>query len=599
MEKHSAELGARAERIFHLRSETMPTWVDDATFAYLDDRAGVPQLFIADVSAGRGRKLTSGKERIQTLISGPQGRLVVGTDVGGDERQQLKLVDPRDGSANMLTAAPDRMFEPFLISTHGDEVVYRTNDGQSGEFSLWAHHLQSAEQHCLWIDAGQVRAHAINADGDVLASLLTSNLDADLYIVRQDGSRQAILQDPDESWVLDATFAPSLDGVLVLTNAGRDLVGLDLIDLRNGRRSTLVDAAGDIEAFKLSPDGKRLVWSVNDAGYSRVFVGHSAAPEDARALDLPPGVVDRFSWSPDGTTLLFGWLEATAPSRIFRADATGSARPALSPEQDDATFVGIVPVTVSFETFDERHIPAFWFASSAGEDAPVVIDVHGGPESQRRPGFHPILQYLVECGFNVLTTNVRGSTGYDKAYSHLDDVGLRLDSVRDLESAHRWVSGRSPTFGGRIAIMGQSYGGFMTLSAIAEYPDLWFAAVDVVGICNFVTFLERTGAWRRRHREAEYGSLDRDRELLAEISPIRKVDRITAPLLVIHGRNDPRVPLFEAEQLVESLVARQHPVELVVFDDEGHGLSKRANRIDGYTRMAQYLWSRAREREQA
>jgi len=131
----------------------------------------------------------------------------------------------------------------------------------------------------------------------------------------------------------------------------------------------------------------------------------------------------------------------------------------------------------------------------------------------------------------------------------------------------------------------------MTLSAITEYPDLWFAAVDVVGICNFVTFLERTGAYRRRHREAEYGSLDRDRVLLTAISPIRKVDQITAPLLVIHGKNDPRVPLYEAQQLVALLEARAQPVQSLVYDNEGHGLSKRDNRIDGYAQAVEFLWS--------
>ncbi len=218
----------------------------------------------------------------------------------------------------------------------------------------------------------------------------------------------------------------------------------------------------------------------------------------------------------------------------------------------------------------------------------MVIDVHGGPESQRRAGFFPVLQYLSASGFHVLTTNVRGSTGYGKAYSHLDDVELRMDSVRDLEHAHSWVRSRVGD-DSKIAIMGQSYGGFMTLAAITEYPSLWFAAVDVVGIANFVSFLERTGSWRRRHRSAEYGSLERDRELLERISPIRKVDQITAPLLVIHGRNDPRVPLYETEQLVASLEERGHPVEMLVFDDEGHGLSKRPNRIEGYAAVVSFL----------
>ncbi|CAN5283362.1 S9 family peptidase [soil metagenome] len=582
---------ALAEEIFHLRSETMPTWVDGATFAYLDDRGGVPNLFVAEAESDRRRQVTSGDERIQSLLSGSGGAVIVGMDVGGNERQQLRAIHVEDGSGNALTTNPDQMFEPFLVSPDGTEVVYRTNDGQSGEFSLWTQRLDCDERTCLWEDAGQVRAHDMNVNGDVLASLLTSNMDADLYIVHRDGSREPILQVADESWILDAAFAPEQQTVLVLTNAGRDFVGLDLIDLNSGERKTLIDADGDIETFKVAPEGARLAWSVNDAGYSQVFVGATSSLAKVERIELPDGVVDRFSWSPNGEHLLFGWLSAMSPSRIYIADNGKLARQVLPDLPDDREFVGVAPVTIAFETFDGRDIPAFWFASGRGDQAPVVIDVHGGPESQRRPGFHPLLQCLVACGFNVLTTNVRGSTGYGKEYSHLDDVELRLDSVRDLEFAHRWVLAQFPAFADRIAVMGQSYGGFMTLSAITEYPDLWFAAIDVVGICNFVTFLERTGAYRRRHREAEYGSLERDRDLLRTISPIRKVDQIAAPLFVIHGKNDPRVPLYEAQQLVASLEARDHPVQSLFYGNEGHGLSKRDNRIDAYAQAVEFLWS--------
>jgi dipeptidyl aminopeptidase/acylaminoacyl peptidase len=220
---------------------------------------------------------------------------------------------------------------------------------------------------------------------------------------------------------------------------------------------------------------------------------------------------------------------------------------------------------------------------------PVVINVHGGPESQARPIFNPVQQYLVAQGYAVLAPNVRGSTGYGHAYMSLDDVRKRMDSVADLQHAALWLRESGLADPARIVVMGGSYGGFMVLSAITTYPDLWAAAIDIVGIANFVTFLENTRPWRRKLRESEYGSLENDREFLEEISPIRRVERIKAPLFVIHGANDPRVPVGEAEQIVSALRQRQVPVEYLRFEDEGHGLVKRANRLIAYPAIARFL----------
>jgi dipeptidyl aminopeptidase/acylaminoacyl peptidase len=220
---------------------------------------------------------------------------------------------------------------------------------------------------------------------------------------------------------------------------------------------------------------------------------------------------------------------------------------------------------------------------------PAIINVHGGPEGQVRPWFNGIVQYLVSCGYVVLEPNVRGSAGYGYSYQSLDDVRLRMDSVADLRHAALWLGQMGLADPQRIAVMGGSYGGFMVLSAVTTYPDLWAAGVDIVGIANFVTFLENTGPWRRKHREAEYGSLEQDREFLEQISPIRAVERITAPMFVVHGANDPRVPVGEAEQIVSALRKREVPVEYLRFEDEGHGLVKRANRLVAYPAIARFL----------
>jgi dipeptidyl aminopeptidase/acylaminoacyl peptidase len=224
-----------------------------------------------------------------------------------------------------------------------------------------------------------------------------------------------------------------------------------------------------------------------------------------------------------------------------------------------------------------------------GRPLPTIVYVHGGPASQFRPDLHFFLQYFLATGFAVLAPNVRGSSGYGKAYMALDDVERRMDSVRDLDYAARWLKTRSDLDGNRLVVYGGSYGGFMVLAALAFYPEHWAAGIDIIGISNFVSFLANTGAYRRRHREAEYGSLEHDRDFLQSISPLQHVDKITAPLMVIHGANDPRVPLEEAEQIAAALQAGGVPVEFLVFDDEGHGIVKLKNKLVAYPAIAKFL----------
>jgi dipeptidyl aminopeptidase/acylaminoacyl peptidase len=220
--------------------------------------------------------------------------------------------------------------------------------------------------------------------------------------------------------------------------------------------------------------------------------------------------------------------------------------------------------------------------------APVIVSVHGGPEGQERPGFSGLYQYYLSRGYAILAPNVRGSTGYGKTYTHLDDVRNREDSVKDLDAAAEWLkrNGSDPR---KVAIMGGSYGGYMTLAAITLFPDRWAAAVDTVGIANWESFLKNTSGYRRRQREVEYGRLDRDLDFLRSISPLAKVDRIKAPLFVIQGKNDPRVPYTEAEQIVKAVKDKGGVVQYKLYDDEGHGISKLKNRLELYPLVADFL----------
>jgi dipeptidyl aminopeptidase/acylaminoacyl peptidase len=252
----------------------------------------------------------------------------------------------------------------------------------------------------------------------------------------------------------------------------------------------------------------------------------------------------------------------------------------------------IEPEHVQYPTFDGRQIPALFYPAPSTTDngpAPCVVLVHGGPKGQYRPTFQALVQFLASAGFAVLAPNVRGSSGYGRTYVHLDDVRKRMDSVADLAHGVYWLRDSGRADPRRIAVYGGSYGGFMVLAALTTYPDLWAAGVDLVGIANFVSFLENTGPWRRHLREAEYGSLENDREFLEEISPINHVEQITAPLLVIHGANDPRVPINEAEQMVARLKSLGRTVEFLRLEDEGHQIAKLKNKLVAYPLAVDFL----------
>lgn len=255
-----------------------------------------------------------------------------------------------------------------------------------------------------------------------------------------------------------------------------------------------------------------------------------------------------------------------------------------------ATESFVAPELVHYPSFHELKIPAWLFVPTGGDTPyPTIMYVHGGPEGQTRPLLYPVLQYFVAQGYAVFAPNVRGSVGYGKRYAHLDDVRKRMDSVADLAGGVDWIKGRSDLDSSRVAVYGGSYGGFMVLAALTTYPELFASGVNIVGISNFVTFLENTSNYRRAHREAEYGSLATDRDFLEEISPLNHVDKIRAPVMVIHGRNDPRVPVGEAEQLVKELEARGIKAPLMIFEDEGHGLVKLKNKRVAYPAIAEFL----------
>jgi len=329
-------------------------------------------------------------------------------------------------------------------------------------------------------------------------------------------------------------------------------------------------------------------------GYSEVHAGKLVGDEIERTATphFPDGVLFDAGFSPDGERCALTLSRSDDPQNVFVLDPEGGS----VAQWTDFGTLGIPrnsfrdPEIIRFESFDGREIPAYWTLPPNAEpgDTPVIVDIHGGPQYQRQPWFYPMKQYFLQQGYAILEPNVRGSAGYGAAYAHLDDKEKRMDSVADIEAAVEWLHEQNAVDADRIVAYGRSYGGFMVLAAITEYPDLWAAAVDFVGIADFETFLENTGEWRRSHREQEYGSLD-DTDLLERISPIHEAEEISCPLFIQHGANDPRVPVGEAEQIAEKVREQGLPVETCIFEDEGHHTTSRENLVEEFERISAFL----------
>ncbi|HEX6031211.1 MAG TPA: S9 family peptidase, partial [Tepidiformaceae bacterium] len=401
----------------------------------------------------------------------------------------------------------------------------------------------------------------------------------------------------DEAYFSGATWLAGSSEFYFTTDQGRDVGGLAKYDMASRSWQYVRDFEWEPACYG-DPAGRHLLIATNEDGYSRFELFDAATLESQGEIPVPGRGVGHGAvrlldpvFSFDGSKLGFTWTSGGRVPEAWVYDIeAGEMRRLTRSETEIPEDALVEPELSRIRSFDGLEFSAYVFRPREPADPlpPVVVFVHGGPESQYKPVFDPVVQYLVSQGYAVVAPNVRGSTGYGKRFHHLDDVRLRMDSVRDLAALHDWL----PAAGldhRRAALWGGSYGGFMVLAGLTFQPERWAAAVDIVGISNWVTFLENTSPWRRKFREREYGSLENDREFLESVSPLTHIDQVRSPLFIIHGTNDPRVPVSEARQIHQALFEREIPCEMVIYDDEGHGLMKLKNRLDAYPKAVTFL----------
>ena len=551
--------------------------------------AGLPQVWVLDFASSESRQLTAHDEKVALLRRAPgDDRLIYGIDAGGDERQQLWLWD---GTSRPLTDAPTVIHGFGAWSPDGGQFSLTANDRDAAHYDILVLDPATGARTRLHEGTHEGAAGPWHPDGNrMIAWTERSSGDIRPFILHRDGTVAAPPRPARDGGARYASLRWTLDGTAIegLTDLVGDDMALCRIDLETGTATVLHASPGrDVEAWSRSPGGALLATIENDRGYAVLRVG-SADGERPVVSGLPFGVVADLAWSPDGTRLAMVASSPTEPPGLWLWQ-DGTVLPVWRPDC-------ALPVQgftlVEWASMDGRRIPG-WLAWPPGPvpaaGHPAVVWVHGGPASQARANFRPDMQALLAQGYAVLMPNVRGSTGYGRAAMESDDREHRLDSVHDLAAGGRWLAAQPGIGPARVAVMGQSYGGYMVLAAITEHPALWRTAIDFYGIADFGTLLASTGPWRQQHRADEYGDPVRHRALFDRISPLRHVDRIAVPLLVLHGIRDPRVAIAESEQLVEALRARGKPVTYQVFDYAGHGFVRPDDRSRAYAAAAAHL----------
>lgn len=572
---------------------------DEKQVAYLSDQSGTYQIRTISVDGGQPRQITSFDEPINEMFYCPtKDRILFMMDTGGNENHQLYIINGDGTGLAQLTNQPDRRVISVKFSPDGTKIAFTANFRDERYFDIYVMDLETKNQTLVREVASFNTVEAWSPDQkNLVIATWDNSYNNNLYMLDiKSGQHRLITPHEGHALFMEVVWPKGKEGkkgfycVSDKRNSFRKLV---FFIHRKDHIEVMDNAPWDTSNLCLSENGRVMGYTLNVQGFSQMVLIDMKEKKYWAKPQMPAGVVKGLELSNDGRYALFSFSSPLHNSDIWLYDAKDNKGRRLTQSStagiDPGSFVA--PEMVEFSG-SGLQIPAFLYRPKGKEkqkNLPVIVYLHGGPESQERPDFSRLFQYFLNKGFAIFAPNVRGSSGYGKAYVHLDDKEHRMDSVKDAAMGVQWLIQSKVADPKRIGVYGGSYGGFMVLALMTEYPGLFAAGVDVVGISNFETFLERTHPFRRALREAEYGSLAKDKEMLRQISPIHKVDKITGALMVIQGANDPRVPKYEADQVVEEAKKAGVEVEYLLYEDEGHGLQKLKNKLDAYPKVADFF----------
>jgi dipeptidyl aminopeptidase/acylaminoacyl peptidase len=587
-------------RYQNVRSAAFRSWTEDGNGLYISTRFGdVSQIHRVDMPGGARQQITFYDEPIGAVRRQRGGSKVIFTrDAGGSEFAQIFLLDPTDGTTAMLTDGSSRN-GGVVWDRDGRRIAYSSTQRNGRSNDVWIMDPEDTASAKLVLESPDGSYWTATEFSDSGSKVLIQNYisinDARVNLLDLDTGAVTLLAGgagtPSANFPVG--FDDANDGFWFVTDQGSEFRQLAWQSSAPGGAPEIVtsDIHWDVGGGEMSHDRRRIAFTTNENGMSRLYIMDARTREYESVNNIPIGLISGLTFSPDDRKLAMTLNSATSPSDVYVLDIASSALTRWTTSEvgglDTSQFRA--PELISFPTFDNvagkpRQIPAWVYKPPGKGPFPVIVSIHGGPEGQTRPRFSSTYQMWIDkLGVAVVLPNVRGSSGYGKRYLLLDNNFKREDTVRDIGALLDWIGTQADLDADRIGVIGGSYGGYMTLATSFHYSDRLKAAVDRVGISNFVTFLENTQSYRRDARRAEYGD-ERDPEMRAffeRTAPVNNVDKIKIPMLVVQGENDPRVPVTESAQIVTALREQGQNVWYMNALNEGHGYRKKEN-VDIY-----------------
>ena len=563
------------------------SWAPDGDrIAFISSNTGMPQVWVAEMDSEEPGQLSTFEDPVGGTLWSPAGeQLAVSVAPGGGLNTQIFLIPAAGGEPRQITEGGKVNNWLTEWSRDARYLAYSSNAAGNSGMDCWLYDIQTDQARQIASNEG-IGVCQLSPDAQrAVVWRMQSRGNTNMYLLDLTTGEEQLLTPHVGVAVANQEEFVDNDTLLISTNIDREYVALARIDIVDGQAGPVQYIAGrddaDLAAFEILANGKiALLW--NASGRSELAYLDLATGNIAPGPQLPAEIAGGMEASPDRTSLAMNISGSTTPTNVWRLDTGSGAFTQVSNSNHAGVELAslVRPELKTYTAHDGLELSG-WLYRPAGSDAagPMVLSFHGGPEGQARPSFRSIYQALVARGISVLAPNVRGSAGFGKTFVNLDNGALRFDGVKDIESTVRYVVESGLADPDRIGIMGGSYGGYMVMAGLTEYPDLFAAGANLFGVVNFATFFAQTEPWMAAISTVEYGDPVKDKELLEQLSPIHKIDRISAPTIVLHGANDTNVPVVEAEQVVDNLKSRDVPVKYVLFPDEGHGWRKTENRV--------------------